>query len=134
VVWCDTGAYFGGKAYGRRKLAPKISPNKSVEGAICGALLGTTGGLATKALFDTFWPALSFTLSWEAAVVFGFLISLIGIVGDLIESLLKRDAATKDAGHLLPGMGGVLDRIDAPLFGIPMMYYLMLFYVFLRVG
>jgi phosphatidate cytidylyltransferase len=134
VIWCDTGAYFAGRAYGKRKLAPKISPGKSIEGAIGGVIAGTLAGLIAKGLFDAFWPSLSQALGWGAALVFGLLISLVGIVGDLVESLLKRDAAVKDTGTLLPGFGGVLDRIDAPLLAIPVMYYLLLFYVFLRLG
>ena len=67
-------------------------------------------------------------------IAFGVMLSVAGIVGDLIESLLKRDASVKDTGSLLPGTGGVLDRIDSPLLGIPVMYYGLLFYVFLRVG
>ena len=134
VIWCDTGAYFAGRAYGKRKLAPKISPGKSIEGAIGGVIAGTLAGLIAKGLFDVFWPSLSQALGWGAALVFGVLISLVGIVGDLVESLLKRDAAVKDTGTLLPGFGGVLDRIDAPLLAIPVMYYLLLFYVFLRLG
>jgi phosphatidate cytidylyltransferase len=134
LIFCDAGAYFGGRAYGKRKLAPSISPKKSVEGAICGVLTGVLAGFAAKGIFDIFWPQLSAFLSWNAVFVFGALVSLVGIVGDLVESLLKRDAATKDAGQLLPGMGGILDRIDSTLLGVPVMYYLMLFYVFLTVG
>ena len=134
VIWCDSGAYFGGRAYGRRKLAPKISPGKTIEGAICGILAGTVAGFVAKGLFDFFWPALSHPFSWGAALIFGVVISVVGIVGDLVESLLKRDAAVKDTGTLLPGFGGVLDRIDAPLLAIPVTYYLLLFYVFLRLG
>jgi phosphatidate cytidylyltransferase len=133
VVWTDTGAYFGGRFYGKRKLAPRISPNKSVEGAVCGVLAGVAGAAAVKAVFDVFWPDLSRALGWEMVPVFGLAISLIAVLGDLVESLLKRDAATKDAGRLLPGMGGMLDRIDAPLLAIPLMYYMLLFYVFLQV-
>jgi phosphatidate cytidylyltransferase len=134
VVLCDAGAYFAGRAYGKRQLAPRISPNKSVEGAIGGVVAGTIGGLAMKGVFDLIWPDLSTGLSYSAGAVFGVLVSIVGIVGDLVESLLKRDAEVKDAGALLPGMGGILDRIDAPLLGIPVTYYLMLFYVWLEVG
>ena len=132
VVLSDTGAYFAGHAWGKRKLAPRISPGKTVEGAIGGILLGTVGGLLMKAAFDFQWPELSYTLGWGATAVLAFVIACTGIVGDLTESLLKRDAQIKDTGNLLPGMGGVLDRIDAPLLGIPVMYYMLLFYVFLR--
>jgi phosphatidate cytidylyltransferase len=134
VVWSDAGAYFAGRAWGRRKLAPRISPGKTVEGAIGGVLAGTGGGLVTKALFDVFWPTLSVSLGWAAAAALALVIAVVAIVGDLVESLLKRDARQKDAGTLLPGMGGVLDRIDSPLLGIPVTYYLLLFYFFLRVG
>jgi phosphatidate cytidylyltransferase len=134
VVWSDAGAYFAGHAWGRRKLAPRISPGKTVEGAIGGVLGGTVGGLAAKALFDWFWPSLSSALTWDSAAVMAVAVASIAIVGDLMESLLKRDAQTKDTGRLLPGMGGVMDRIDSPLLGIPLMYYMLLFYVFMRAG
>ncbi len=133
VVACDAGAYFAGRAYGRRKLAPVISPGKSVEGAIGGVLAGVFFGYVTKGGFDIFWPHMSASLGWGAAIGFAAILSVAGIIGDLVESLLKRDAQVKDAGQLLPGMGGVLDRIDAPLLAIPVMYYMMLFYVFLKV-
>lgn len=129
VVLCDTGAYFAGRRYGRRKLAPAISPGKSVEGAVGGIVAGVAGGCMAKAFFDAFYPEMSSTLGWSAAAGFGVILSIIGIIGDLVESLLKRDAQVKDAGRLLPGMGGVLDRIDAPLLAIPVMYYLLLFYM-----
>jgi phosphatidate cytidylyltransferase len=134
VVLTDTGAYFAGRAWGRRRLAPRISPGKTVEGAIGGVVGGTLGGLACKSLFDVSFPHLSMFLKLDAAVVMAVLVSILAIVGDLVESLLKRDAQTKDAGSLLPGMGGVMDRIDSPLLGIPGMYYMLLFYVFLQVG
>ena len=133
VVWSDAGAYFAGRAWGRRKLAPKISPGKTVEGAIGGVLGGTAAALLTKAIFDMFWPDLSQALLWGPAVAMGMMVAVVAIVGDLAESLMKRDAQTKDAGSLLPGMGGILDRIDSPLLGIPVMYYMLLFYVFLMV-
>jgi phosphatidate cytidylyltransferase len=134
VIWCDAGAYFGGRAWGRRKLARKISPGKSVEGAVAGVVAGVAGGVVCKSMFDVFWPDLSQTFSMVTALIFGFVVSIAGIVGDLIESLLKRDASVKDTGALLPGTGGILDRIDSPLLGIPVMYYGLLFYVFLHVG
>jgi phosphatidate cytidylyltransferase len=134
VYLCDTGAYFAGRVYGRRKLAPRISPGKTVEGAIGGLLAGTLGGLAMKGIFDFAWPDLSACLGYATAAGFGLIIAAAGIVGDLVESLLKRDAQVKDAGSLLPGMGGLLDRVDSALLGIPVTYYLMLFYVWLKVG
>jgi phosphatidate cytidylyltransferase len=134
VVLCDAGAYFGGRAYGKRKLAPSISPGKSVEGAVSGVIGGLLGAVVCKSGFDLFWPDLSASLSWYAVGVLALLLSAAGIIGDLIESLLKRDAEVKDTGHLLPGTGGVLDRIDSFLLAIPVMYYAMLFYIFLKVG
>jgi phosphatidate cytidylyltransferase len=134
VVGCDVGAYFAGSAWGRIKLAPQISPNKSVEGALGGVIAGGLFGLATKLVFDAFWPDWSAALPWSVALGFAFLLCVVGIIGDLVESLLKRDAEVKDTGALLPGMGGVLDRIDAPLLGLPTMYYLMLGYLFYRIS
>ncbi len=134
VVLCDVGAYFAGRAWGRHKLAPTISPGKTVEGALGGIVLGTAAGLAAKGSFELFWPELSRGLGWGMAVGFAVLLAMAGIVGDLVESLLKRDAQIKDAGRLLPGMGGILDRIDSNLLAIPVMYYLLLGYTFLRVG
>ncbi len=129
VVWTDAGAYFAGHAYGRRKLAPRISPGKTVEGGIGGLAAGILGGVVTKGIFELFWPALSAGLPWLILPVFAVCVSIAAVVGDLVESLLKRDAKRKDAGALLPGMGGILDRIDSALLGIPIMYYLFLAYV-----
>jgi len=95
-------------------------------------LAGVGGAIVCKGGFDLFWPSLSASLSWYAVGVLALLLSAAGIVGDLIESLLKRDAEVKDTGHLLPGTGGVLDRIDSLLLALPVMYYAMLFYTFLR--
>lgn len=134
VVLCDAGAYFAGRAWGRRQLAPQISPNKSVEGALGGIILGVLAGLATKLLFDIFRPDWSAAMPWSISIFFGFILCIVGIIGDLVESLLKRDAKVKDTGALLPGMGGVLDRIDAHLLGLPTMYYLMLGYIYIQAG
>lgn len=134
VVLCDAGAYFAGRAWGKRKLAPKISPSKTVEGALGGIAAGTVAALMCKGVFDLFWPDLSRGLPWALAAPIALLLATAGLVGDLVESLLKRDAAQKDAGTLLPGMGGVLDRIDSGLLAIPVMYYLMLATTYLRAG
>ncbi len=117
IVWiADIAAYFVGRAFGRRKLAPSISPGKSREGALGGFVAVAVLGLAAAAL-----PALSSTLparlvdQWgaPAAVVALVALAALSIVGDLHESLLKRQAGVKDSGTVLPGHGGVLDRIDA---------------------
>jgi phosphatidate cytidylyltransferase len=134
VVACDAGAYFAGRAWGRRKLAPKVSPAKTVEGALGGIVAGTSAALVTKGVCEVFWPELSRPISWGLAVPLGAVLALAGVVGDLVESLLKRDADIKDAGTLLPGMGGVLDRIDSALLAIPVMYYLLLATTYLGMG
>jgi phosphatidate cytidylyltransferase len=131
VIAGDAGAYFAGRAYGKRKLAPRISPAKTVEGALGALAAGTLLGLALKAGFDSFAPEVSRPLSYFATVPIAFAMTLVGMIGDLIESLLKRDAEVKDTGTLLPGTGGVLDRIDSNLIAIPVMYYTMLAYTFL---
>lgn len=115
VVWAaDSFAYFTGKAFGKHKLAPGISPNKTVEGVI-GGLVGTflIAGLFGFFVLDFSAAILSF---WIAA---GLCATLFSVVGDLYESRLKRLAGVKDSGHLLPGHGGVLDRIDGIIAATP---------------
>jgi phosphatidate cytidylyltransferase len=131
VIGGDTGAYFVGKKYGRRKLAPAVSPGKTVEGAFGAIGAGLGVGLIGKAIFDAFLPELSSHLGWLACGFFSLVLAGVGIIGDLVESLLKRDAQVKDTGTLLPGTGGVLDRIDSNLLAIPVMYYLLLAHTFL---
>ena len=115
----DTGAYFTGRALGRRKLAPRVSPGKTVEGAIGGLLSNV---LAAVIAHYWFFPELKLVHAVPLALVMGFL----GITGDLCESMLKRGAKAKDAGQLIPGHGGLLDRLDSMLFNAPLLYY---FYV-----
>ncbi len=127
AVLSDTGAYFVGRRFGRRKLAPAISPNKTVEGALGGVVVGAASCALVKAVFDTLIPGdLARDLTYAVAILFGIVLSLVSILGDLVESVLKRDADLKNAGNLLPGVGGVLDRIDSALLAIPVMYYLLL--------
>jgi len=115
-VFSDTFAFFVGNAIGRRRLAPGISPGKSVEGAVAGLVGGVLGALAVRAVG---LPALPLV----HAVGLGAAVALMGIVGDLDESLLKRWAGVKDSGTLFPGHGGMLDRLDSLLFGAPVLYY-----------
>jgi phosphatidate cytidylyltransferase len=128
VIAGDAGAYFAGRRFGQRPLAPEVSPKKTIEGAYGAVLGGVAMGLATKLVFDLWQDDLSEELSWVAVLILSPLLAGVGIVGDLVESLLKRDARVKDTGTLLPGTGGVLDRIDSNLLGIPVMYYCLLAY------
>lgn len=135
ALGCDAGAYFVGRKYGRRRLAPTISPSKSLEGALGGVVVGGISAVLMKLLFDNVIPGeLSRDFSVASAAVFGTSVAAVGILGDLIESLLKRDASLKEAGQLLPGVGGFLDRIDSALLAFPVMYYMLLAYYFVRFG
>ncbi|MCC6071052.1 phosphatidate cytidylyltransferase [Massilia sp. GCM10020059] len=119
LVWvADIGAYFSGKAFGKRKLAPSISPGKSWEGAIGGgiAVLLFSAALIlsdSPMVADTFVVKLQAARGWLAAMAILVVIVAASVVGDLFESMLKRRAGVKDSSNLLPGHGGVLDRIDA---------------------
>lgn len=120
----DTGAYLIGKALGRHKLAPKISPNKTIEGSIAAVVCATSAGAVLFGLqrycgWKSYpqWPVGLYMMT-------GLCLSIVGQMGDLVESLLKRNAGIKDSGSVFPGHGGALDRCDAFLFGAPALYYL----------
>ena len=117
----DAGAYFAGRALGKHKLAPVISPGKTVEGLI-GGLAAAAGFAALSTLL--FFPELPYKWSIPLAVV----LAAVGVLGDLCESAMKRGSKTKDAASLLPGHGGLLDRLDSLLFGAPILYYFARFY------
>jgi phosphatidate cytidylyltransferase len=112
----DIGAYYAGTRFGRRKLLPAVSPGKTVEGSMGGLAANLLTGAAAKVFA---LPA----LGWGEAFVLFVLIGAAGQVGDLFESAFKRTAGVKDSGTLLPGHGGVLDRIDALLFALPVAYF-----------
>ncbi|MBV8065528.1 MAG: phosphatidate cytidylyltransferase [Actinobacteria bacterium] len=120
VFAADTFAYFGGRFLGRHKMAPTLSPGKTWEGFLVGAIAGVF--VSFVALYDTRHTYLSV---WQA-IVLGVGIVLASAVGDLFESMVKRDMQVKDTGSLLGGHGGVLDRVDALLFAGPAAYYLVL--------
>lgn len=111
IVAADTGAYFAGRRFGRVKLAPRVSPGKTWEGVIGGMLLALLAGLGGAAWFGL--PPLAFVALALATAAFS-------VVGDLTESMLKRSAGVKDSGHLLPGHGGMLDRLDSIAAGAPL--------------
>lgn len=117
LVWAaDIGAYFVGKAIGKRKLAPTISPGKSWEGAIGGWLLAMIVALslaATHTFAPTWYSLVADKGGLRLVVILTTLLVAASIVGDLFESLLKRQVGMKDSSRLLPGHGGILDRIDA---------------------
>ncbi len=117
---CDTGALFAGKAFGRHKLAPNISPGKTWEGSLGGLLTAVITGAALGHWLH---------LPMIHALLLGFFCGLAGQFGDLCESALKRDLGVKDFGTVLPGHGGILDRIDSLLFSAPLAYYYVLFFL-----
>jgi len=125
LVWCffvfllvwitDTGAFFVGNSLGKRKLAPKVSPNKSVQGSI--------GGPVSALLFGIVFWMVTKAGSLPAIMVLALLTSMVSQIGDLFESALKRTAGVKDSGTLIPGHGGILDRFDSFLFALPLVYF-----------
>ena len=121
IVVSDSAQYYTGRAFGRAPLAPSISPKKTREGAIGGLVFGTAAMIVGGRYV---FPASSLAM----LAVTGLVVVLLGIVGDLFESLLKRSAGVKDSSALIPGHGGILDRIDSWLFAGPA-YYLFVRYL-----
>lgn len=116
LIWStDTGAYFAGRSFGKRKLWPEISPKKTIEGAIGGLLCALLIGI----IYNIFTPVFDSSLK---VIIMIIVVSLIGQLGDLVESALKRHYSVKDSGTILPGHGGILDRFDSLIFVMPVLY------------
>lgn len=116
----DVFAYYGGKRFGKKLLSPKISPRKTVEGAASGFVCAMATGIAVALLFD---------ITWYHGAILGGILSVVGQVGDLSESLIKRDAGLKDSGTLIPGHGGILDRTDSYIFSGAVGYYYIVWFI-----
>lgn len=114
VLITDTGCYYFGSKFGKHKLAPIISPNKTIEGCIGGTLCSMGVSLFIANIIN---------LAWYHAIIVGVLVAFFAQIGDLCESLIKRDAGVKDSGNTLPGHGGFLDRTDSYVFTLPVLYY-----------
>lgn len=129
VVACtflnDTGAYVVGKWKGKKKLIPRISPGKTVEGTVGGIVFSTVTGLIVNLVFKS-------PLEYHWALIFGFIIGIVALLGDLVESLIKRSVGVKDSGVILPGHGGILDRFDSLILAFPVSYYLIVIYYWLK--
>lgn len=120
ILLTDTGCYYFGKNFGKHKLSPIISPNKTVEGAIGGAFCAVIGALIIGHFIH---------LELGHCIILGLLCTFFAQIGDLCESLIKRDAGVKDSGNILPGHGGFLDRTDSYVFTIPVMFYYLKYFV-----
>jgi len=122
-IWvCDSAAFFLGSAFGKHKLFPRVSPNKSWEGAIAGFVFAVLAMIAANALVLDF-------LTLQSSIVIGVIVGVFGQLGDLIESLIKRDAGVKDSSALIPGHGGILDRFDSFLICSPVIYLYLEFFI-----
>ncbi len=124
TIWiCDTAAYFVGSAMGKHKLYQRVSPHKTVEGAIAGFIFAIITAYVLHVIYIK-------TLNLTHCLILGAIIGVMSQIGDLVESIFKRDAGVKDTSGILPGHGGFLDRFDAPLFMAPLMYLYLRFMVF----
>ncbi len=121
ILLTDIGCYYAGRHLGKHKLAPIISPNKTIEGSVGGAILAVLGALVIGTYLG---------VEWYLSIAAGILCTVFAQLGDLSESLIKRDAGVKDSGNILPGHGGFLDRTDSFVFTIPVMYYFCKFFIF----
>lgn len=116
TIWvCDSAAYFLGTAFGKHKLYPRVSPNKSWEGAAAGFIFAIISAVALKTFLLDF-------LSWQSVIAMGVIVGIFGQIGDLAESLIKRDSGVKDSSSIIPGHGGMFDRFDSLLFTAPILY------------
>jgi len=122
----DTGAYFIGRARGKHKLAPTISEGKTWEGAIGGLMCAVVGAVVIATVLNPISP---FTFRYWQIILLGFLVGLFAQLGDLVESLLKRNTGVKESGNLLPGHGGILDRFDSLIFVGAVVYYYVIWVV-----
>ena len=121
VTWLsDTGGFFVGKSLGKHPLAPTLSPKKTIEGLFGGVLFSVIGGMISHFTFAPFF-------SLGECMILGVGLALLGALGDLAESAIKRSVHVKDSGTIIPGHGGVLDRVDSLLFTGPAMYYYVMF-------
>jgi phosphatidate cytidylyltransferase len=122
TIWvCDSAAFFGGTSLGRHKLFPRVSPNKSWEGAIFGFFFAVLTMILAKIIVLGF-------LSWGTVIAFGIIVGTVGQIGDLVESLIKRDAGVKDSSNIIPGHGGIFDRFDSLLYTAPFILLYMRFF------
>ncbi len=122
ITWvADTAAYFGGRAFGKRPLAPKVSPNKTIAGAVFALL----AALLVAVVYSRLVLPGAWALDWLPTLAFGLTVGVLAIIGDLVESALKRECGVKDSSHLLPGHGGVLDRLDSVLWALPTAFFFM---------
>jgi len=116
TIWvCDSAAFFGGTALGKHKLFPRISPNKSWEGALFGLSFSIITMVISKVIIIDF-------LNWKDVIILGLIVGIIGQTGDLIESMFKRDTGVKDSSGLIPGHGGIFDRFDSLLYTSPAIF------------
>jgi phosphatidate cytidylyltransferase len=123
LTWaCDSGAYFVGRSIGRHPLFPRVSPKKTWEGAAGGLTFSLVAGTIAHYTFASY-------LELPAALSLAVVASVAGVMGDLVESLMKRDSHVKDTARLIPGHGGTLDRFDSLLFSVPLIYYFLKFFV-----